>query len=62
MSSSANAVVASLVGELNLPYEAMDLSADAALRAQPLHSRARLARAAGLTLLASWNEPAGADR
>ena len=51
-----------LVGELNLPYEAMDLSADAGLRLNVYAPEPDSAEQEALNLLASWSEPAAVDR
>lgn len=51
-----------LVGELNLPYEAMDLSADAGLRLNVYTPEPDSAERHALDLLASWSEPAAIDR
>ena len=51
-----------LVGELSLPYEAMDLSADAGLRLNVYTPEPDSPEQQALNLLASWSEPAVVDR
>jgi transcriptional regulator with XRE-family HTH domain len=47
-----------LVGELNLPYEAMELSADAGLRLNVYTPEPDSPEQQSLALLASWSQPA----
>jgi transcriptional regulator with XRE-family HTH domain len=51
-----------LVGELNLPYEAMDLSADAGLRLNVYTPEPDSPEQQALALLASWSQTAPTDR